>query len=193
MPILKRVRVKEFWGNAGESLVDRKLKQAALNIEHRQINNLILNDEYSRSNQIDHVEIRENGIFCIETKNYKGLVFGNENDDYWTQINNDIEKQYSNPIKQNNSHIKYNSKVLGDKYKINSLIVMARGNANNIKCENVISILDLKDYLNNFNDGTKLSIEEMDEVYTKLLNARSQMTGRDHVHNIKKKQNKTGQ
>ncbi len=37
--------------------------------EHRQINNLTIIDDNNKSHQIDHIEIRSNGIFCIETKN----------------------------------------------------------------------------------------------------------------------------
>ena len=64
-------------GKSGEFKVNAKLNPLIFGkVEHRQINNLILLDENEKSHQIDHIEIRENGIFCIETKNYKGWIFG---------------------------------------------------------------------------------------------------------------------
>ena len=36
--------------------------------------------------QIDHVIVSHYGIFVLETKNYKGWIYGNENDPQWTQV-----------------------------------------------------------------------------------------------------------
>lgn len=81
----KPIRAKVH-GAHGERKVDSKLNPLIFGIvEHRQINNLILVDDNGKSHQIDHIEIRENGIFCIETKNYIGWIFGSENQEKWTQ------------------------------------------------------------------------------------------------------------
>ena len=45
-------------------------------------------------------------IFVIETKNYKGIITGNEYDDNWNQILFNNKEVLRNPIKQNNGHIK---------------------------------------------------------------------------------------
>ena len=50
---------------------------------HRLINNLVLVGENQMSHQIDHIFIRSNGIFVIETKNYYGTITGLEDDSYW--------------------------------------------------------------------------------------------------------------
>ena len=58
-------------GTIGELKVKKKLTPLLFGrVYHRLINNLLLLDENGKSHQIDHIEIRENGIFCIETKNY---------------------------------------------------------------------------------------------------------------------------
>ena len=63
----KPIRAKVH-GAQGERKVDSKLNPLIFGkVEHRQINNLILVDDNGKSHQIDHIEIRENGIFCIET------------------------------------------------------------------------------------------------------------------------------
>ena len=132
-------------GNKGERKVDSKLNPLIFGkVEHRQINNLILVDDNGKSHQIDHIEIRENGIFCIETKNYIGWIFGDENSDKWTQTLYTGEKyQFLNPIKQNKSHCYHISKVIGKKYIVNSVVVMANNNAGRIRCKNVIDLDNL--------------------------------------------------
>ena len=182
-------------GAVGERKGDSKLNPLIFGkVEHRQIKNLVLVDDNNKSHQIDHVEIRENGIFCIETKNYIGWIFGNENSEKWTQTLYTGEKhQFFNPLKQNKSHCYHISKILGPKYKINSLVVMANDNADKIDCNNVINLRDLKSYLKRFDNGVSLSKEEMDLIYNKLLDAASDMTNREHVQNIKKTQKELSQ
>ncbi len=177
-------------GKVGEAKVDSKLNPLLFGkVEHRQINNLILMDDMGKSHQIDHIEIRQNGIFCIETKNYKGWIFGSENQDKWTQtLYNGEKHQFVNPLKQNKSHIYHMSQVLEKKYRINSVVVMVQNNADKVDCSNVVNLDDLKSYLKNYNDGTCYTIEEMDAIYNKLLSANIQMKNKEHVQNIRQTQ-----
>lgn len=197
MGILKKIiktiaqpAINNYKGKVGEERVDSKLNPLIFGkVEHRQINNLILIDNNGKSHQIDHIEIRQNGIFCIETKNYIGWIFGSENQDKWTQsLSNGKKNQFINPLKQNKSHIYHISQVLDKKYKINSVVVMVQNNADKVDCPNVVNLNDLKFYLKNFNDGTNYSIEEMDEIYNKLLMANNEMKNKEHVQNIRKTQ-----
>ncbi len=69
----------------------------------------IFNDVYIRNNgssvQIDHVVISRYGVFVIETKNYKGWVYGSEDMEHWTQNIYGHKYQFYNPIRQNASHV----------------------------------------------------------------------------------------
>lgn len=56
--------------------------------------------------QIDHLVISRYGIFVIETKNYKGWIFGSENAYKWTQVIYKRKTRFYNPIRQNLGHIK---------------------------------------------------------------------------------------
>lgn len=77
---------KEIKGKYGEMQVNSALNPLIFDkVEHKQINNLVLVDKNGKSHQIDHIEIRKNGIFCIETKNYSGWIFGSENQEKWIQ------------------------------------------------------------------------------------------------------------
>ena len=63
-------------GKSGERRVARKLDW--LSEEYIVLNDIMLPTQYGTT-QIDHVVISPYGIFVIETKNYKGWIFGHEN------------------------------------------------------------------------------------------------------------------
>lgn len=179
--------VKKGKGKYGEMQVNAKLNPLFFGkCEHRQFNNYLIVDDNGKSHQIDHIEIRSNGIFCIETKNFSGWIYGNENSQYWTQTIYRKKSQFLNPIKQNKSHIYHLNQILNNKYKINSLIVLTQNNADKVDIPYVINLDDLSTYLKNFNDETNYSLQEMDEIYRILETAReTNISTRQHVKNIK--------
>lgn len=89
-------------GACAEKRVSRRL--ARLSEEYH-----VFNDVYilsgNRSVQIDHVVISRYGVFVIETKNYKGWVYGSANAEYWTQNIYGHKYKFYNPTRQNASHI----------------------------------------------------------------------------------------
>lgn len=174
-------------GKVGEIQVDSTLNPYLFGkVKHRQINNLTIVDSNGQSHQIDHIEIRENGIFCIETKNYSGLIFGSEYKRKWTQCLRRGERNYFySPIKQNNTHIYHLKKILGNKYNINSVIVFTQNNADNINIRNVINLCDLKNYLYQFNDGSNYTDDDMNYIYNKLISNNKNISKEEHISNIK--------
>ena len=78
------------------------------------INDLLLRTSSGSTTQIDHIVISQYGIFVIETKFYKGWIYGGENSEYWTQ--NIYGHKYSlrNPIHQNQGHIRALKSLLKD-------------------------------------------------------------------------------
>ena len=73
--------------------------------EYQVINDIIIPSKYGTT-QIDHVVVSVYGIFVIETKNYKGLIYSGEDAETWTK--NMWGNKYSlrNPLKQNYGHVK---------------------------------------------------------------------------------------
>ena len=86
-------------GNVGEKRVANILSTLD-NTKYKVINNLMIRTERGTT-QIDHVVISIYGIFVIETKNYKGLIFGSENDENWTQVIYKNKGKFRNPIIHN--------------------------------------------------------------------------------------------
>ena len=67
--------------------------------------------------EIDLIMIHETGIYCFESKNYSGWIFGDENSQYWTQtLKGGKKNRFLNPIIQNKGHIKHLTEYLKDYY-----------------------------------------------------------------------------
>ncbi len=75
--------------------------------------------------QIDHILVSTTGIFIIETKNYSGWIFGNENSKQWTQVIYKVKNQFQNPIHQNYLHLQEIRKLLDflPENQIHSIVV----------------------------------------------------------------------
>lgn len=67
----------------------------------------------SGTSEIDLVMIHEKGIFVIENKNYKGFIYGAEEDLYWTQVyGKRVKRSFYNPVRQNQSHVRHLKRLL---------------------------------------------------------------------------------
>ena len=89
--------------NIGEALVANALSR--LTIPQVLINNVTL-PAVNGTTQIDHLLVTEHGLFVVETKHYKGWLFGRPNDDYWTQTIYRKRSRFRNPLLQNVGHVK---------------------------------------------------------------------------------------
>lgn len=91
-------------GKVGEMEVSTILATLSSN-NYFTINNITLPSKYGTT-QIDHIVVSIYGIFVIETKNYKGLIYGGENAEKWTKNMWGTKYEFRNPIKQNYAHVK---------------------------------------------------------------------------------------
>lgn len=91
-------------GKRGEARVSAILHSLPSE-EYLVLNDIVL-DNGSGMSQIDHIVVSLYGIFVIETKNYKGWIFGSETNPYWTQTIYGHKSKFYNPILQNNGHVR---------------------------------------------------------------------------------------
>ena len=158
-------------------------------ISNLKIQNYKYLDENGNSHQIDHILIRNNGIFCIETKNYSGTIYGKENSKNWIQYINSSKNYFYNPLLQNKSHIACINKILNYKYKIISLVVFIQNNADNIRINNVINLNKLLNYVTTYNNFTSYTDEEIQNIMNTLIINMSNISNREHVENIESNKN----
>lgn len=113
--------LKSLWprikGYMGEAVI--KIKLSSLDKEkYSVINNLVLENSGGNtySTQIDHLVISTYGIFSIETKNYKGLIYGSEYSKKWTQNIHGTKNDFMNPVLQNYAHMQAVKSILSKYY-----------------------------------------------------------------------------
>ena len=105
LKVLFRLYKSKIKGKIGESIVAIKLSK--LDKKNYKVYNDLNLSFNGYTTQIDHLILSTYGIFVIETKNYKGWIFGNEKSTYWTQVIYETKNKFYNPILQNWKHINF--------------------------------------------------------------------------------------
>lgn len=178
-------------GSLGEKKVSAELSKLPKN-EFIILNNILLIDG-ALTSQIDHIVISKTGIFVIETKNYSGLIYGNENAEYWTQFIFRYKIQFRNPIKQNWSHIYALKNILTDFKNIKYVPIVVFAGAGEIKGVTskypVIYFYELINTIKNFGSGETLSCDQMKQISDILLqnNITTRNTAKYHSKQVKTK------
>lgn len=106
-----RLNRANILGRWGEKKVSTLL--GLLGSEYRIFNDVLIKNG-NWTSQIDHMVLSPYGIFVIETKNYKGWIYGGADKEQWTQNIWGHKSSLSNPIRQNRGHIMALKKILPD-------------------------------------------------------------------------------
>jgi len=89
-------------GKLGETRVAQWLARF---IEGEALHDVILPDHRGGLTQIDHLVKTRTALLVIETKNYRGRIYGRANDAQWTQRLGRRSHPFQNPLRQNHAHI----------------------------------------------------------------------------------------
>lgn len=101
-------------GKMGEFAVSVHVKLYLDKEKYTLLNDCTFPDEQNQTTQIDHILLSPYGIFVVETKNYKGWIFGGERQKTWTQKIYKNSYKFQNPLHQNYKHQKVLEEVLAD-------------------------------------------------------------------------------
>lgn len=107
------VQHPKFKGYVGEGRVSYFLKSLDLDENYIVLHDILLPAKDGKTTQIDHLILSVYGIFVIETKNYKGWIFGDERKKYWTQVIYKKKAKFFSPLYQNYGHIKTLEQLIG--------------------------------------------------------------------------------
>lgn len=108
-------------GMIGEWRIGKILKKLSLKLGGIEFHDFMFEDDKS-SSQIDNMLLTQKALYVIEVKNYKGHIFGSEEQLNWTMTIKHVNKrkskngkvykkttitkhQFYNPLKQNKTHI----------------------------------------------------------------------------------------
>ena len=178
-------------GKMGEFAVSAHVK-LYLNKDHYiLLNDCTLPDEQNQTTQIDHILLSPFGVFVIETKNYKGWIFGGERQKMWTQKIYKKSFKFQNPLHQNYKHQKVLEAILADIVDpalIHSVVVFMPD------CEfktqmppNVFRGAAWTDYIKSFADPVipPMKLKRIQLRIEKEVLDKSWKTNRQHVENLK--------
>lgn len=125
----------------------------AIEMEGHVLRNLYVPSGHGNTREIDLLCVTTKGLLVIESKNYAGYIFGDENQQNWTVTlyagHGRTEKhRFFNPIWQNNAHINALKHYLGYDISMFSIIVFSdRGEIKDINYKESSSIICYRDEL----------------------------------------------
>ena len=154
------------------------------------INDLLLQSS-GHSTQIDHVVVSVFGVFVIETKYYKGWIYGGENSEFWTQNIYGNKYQLRNPLRQNQGHVRAITKLIGDiNVPVHNIVAFSR--QARLKVDRSLPVMywmRVVPYIKRFKDP-QITRDQADEIYNALISAN--VTDKDarkqHVESVKQNQ-----
>ncbi len=171
---------KEIWDERGKGYYGEYLVFCELykNIagDGKILMNVRLPVSSTKTTEIDLIMIHKTGIYVFEIKHYKGRIYGNTNDNHWTQFfittkNNVI----LSPAKQNEYHIEALKKIYPN-VPMHSAVVFTRNDCeliikNNNPNLDICCLQDLKSRLNaRYQRATyEMSMNEIDNIFSALL------------------------
>ena len=115
--LLVTVFRSQFKGKIGE-IVSAKFLNKLDKDKYRVLNYIKIDNpsKNTKTSQIDHLVVSKYGIFVVETKAYKGKIYGKEFSRNWSQYLGSKKYEFMNPILQNYGHIKALEALLEEVY-----------------------------------------------------------------------------
>ncbi|MBV5275722.1 MAG: NERD domain-containing protein [Lamprocystis purpurea] len=97
---LRFLLLPKLRGILGERRVGAVLERIGTECLH----DVIFPDGRGGLTQVDHVVLTGAGLVVVETKNYRGSIFGQEREAQWTQRLGRQSFRFQNPVRQNYLH-----------------------------------------------------------------------------------------
>lgn len=188
-------------GLYGEFLTWKNLER--LDGHKRFLFNCYLPKDNGETTEIDVILLHESGVYVLESKNYSGWIFGDENQAYWTQTlpagrGRSKKARFFNPILQNKVHLKWLSQYLGQapdtffSYIVFSnrctlkKVTLTNGQHHVVNRNALLAAVKS----NVRKTGHLLTADEIDQLYTKLepLTQVSEVQKLAHIQAIQAKQ-----
>ncbi len=174
-------------GKWGESTVKYKIGKDILG-EIYSIHNFQVSFD-NKTFQVDHIVINKHGVYVFETKNYSGMIYGNDVQQQWTQVlaYGNTKNRFYNPVKQNNTHIYYLSQILNMSHiPFANYVVFVGCDISNVSSYHVIGPKDIDTVLNIPINDFVLSPSDIDVIYNKLISYQSSksVSNSEHISNI---------
>ena len=183
-----RILLPNLKGRIGEAAVNNRIRRSLDPSVYHLIPDVMLPTP-DGTTQIDHVIVSRYGIFVLETKAYKGWIYGDERQPQWTQVVFKRKSRFQNPLRQNYKHTKTLADLTGIPDSHFKSMVVFTGDCT-FKTEmpaNVMYGYDLGRYIKGFQtpiikDGQVQEIVDMIQKWAGTVTDRQKA---DHVANLR--------
>jgi hypothetical protein len=189
---LGRYRAHVFQ-NRGEARIARILSSAFAAPDYHLMNHITLPLK-DGTTQIDHILVSRFGVFVLETKDYKGWIFGNPKHATWTQVLFKRKFKFQNPIFQNYLHVRAVQDLLDflPPEAVRSLVVFAgEGVFKTPLPEGVCYVRDVVQHITEHQDEV-LSLNRVQFCVGRLETARLAITRATDVEHVQRLQRRHG-
>ena len=102
------------------------LRWSLKGIAYDEVHDVIIPDGRGGLTQIDHLFLADNGIHVVETKNYRGRIFGGAREKTWTQKIGRKSVRTNNPLRQNWGHTKAVEALVGADVPVHGAVVFGQ-------------------------------------------------------------------
>ena len=165
---------KKRAGRKGEEYAADLIRQV-LNEKDTLLNNVKISVDDNET-EIDNIIINNRGIFIIEVKNYRGVLYGNEDDYEWTKVKessggNLYQNTVKNPIKQTKRQVYILAQFLkqyGYKVWVEGYVLMVKENSP-VDHEMILKSIDDIDDVIHQGTNNKITNSTREEIIKLLL------------------------
>lgn len=190
-------------GKRGEQHIQKILAELPEE-EYTTFNDVILKTSHGTT-QIDHIVVSRYGVFVIETKNYRGEIYGNDDRDKWKQIiKTDViyqkkwwkaytyitNNEFYNPVRQSLGHVAQVKRILADTPNINIISIVVFSNQADLSgvktAQHVINSCQLLDCISSYN-SPYISEHDLTHIRVQLYDkdVREQVSDEEHIFNVR--------
>ena len=187
--LVSGILLRRSKGKVGESRVAHILSRLPKE-EYRVINNILLRTPSGGTTQIDHLVISQYGIFVIETKFYKGWIYGGENSEFWTQNIYGNKYTLRNPILQNAGHVRALRQLLKDYGDIPFIPIVAFSRQATPGVSSGTPVIywnQIRKVIGQFKEK-RIAPDAVTGIYNKLIESNipdSKESRREHIRNVR--------
>lgn len=114
------------------------------------IEDVIMPGAYGGLTHIDHAILTSGGILCIQMKHYNGVVFGEEDEPQWTNVDGVRRRKFLNPLIQNEGRTRALRNVVPGVPVSNLVVFTGSIQFTSPLPQNVIHVRDLDAYISKF-------------------------------------------
>jgi hypothetical protein len=130
----------------GQLRIRSALKKHSPDVLH----DFIIPGAYGGLAKIDHAILTAGGILCIQSKHYNGVIFGDEDEPQWTNVDGVKRQRFLNPLIQNEGRSRALRKIAPDAPVANLVIFTGSIEFTSPLPKNVIHIDQLESYIAKF-------------------------------------------